>query len=76
MSRYFISTANGHEVQDEEGVELSSRDALRTVLRHTLTAILHDEAEERPGDAVTARAYDEDGRLVMSARASFSVADQ
>ncbi|SFF27689.1 hypothetical protein [Methylobacterium sp. 13MFTsu3.1M2] len=43
MSRYFISTANGHEVQDEEGVELSGREALRTILQKTLTAILHDE---------------------------------
>ncbi|WCS28895.1 hypothetical protein LOK46_32405 (plasmid) [Methylobacterium sp. NMS14P] len=76
MSRYFISTAIGHEVQDEEGVELPSYDALRTILRHTLAAILHDEAEESGETDLTARAYDEDGRLVMQARASFSVTDQ
>lgn len=76
MSRYFISTVNGDEVTDEEGVELPDREALRTVLRHTLTAILHDEAETAGADELTARAYDEDGRLVMRAQASFSITDQ
>lgn len=76
MSRYFISTTNGIEVEDEEGVELPNHDALRTMLRHTLTAILHDEAEGGAKNDLTAHAYDEDGRLVMRARASFSITDQ
>jgi len=75
MSRYFISTANGHEVQDEEGVELSGREALRTILQKTLTAILHDEDAVDGATECTARAYDEDGLLVMRARASIDLTD-
>ena len=76
MSRYFISTANGHEVQDEEGVELSGREALRTMLRKTLTAILHDEGAIDGATECSARAYNEDGKLVMRARASIDITDQ
>lgn len=76
MSRYFITTVNGVEVDDEEGVELPNREALRMMLRQTLTAILHDEAEANGVNEFTAQAYDEAGRLVMSARVSFSVTDQ
>ena len=76
MSRYFITTVNGVEVDDDEGVELPNRAALRMMLRQTLTAILHDEAEADGMNEFTAQAYDEAGRLVMSARASFSATDQ
>lgn len=76
MSRYFISTVNGAEIDDEEGVELPNLEALRMMLRQTLTAILHDEAEADGVNEFTARAYDEAGRLVMSAQASFSTTDQ
>ncbi|MET3409304.1 hypothetical protein SAMN02799625_05920 [Methylobacterium sp. UNC300MFChir4.1] len=75
MSRYFISTANGHEVEDEEGVELSGREELRTILRRTLTAILHDESANDGATECSARACDEDGRLVMQARASIDITD-
>lgn len=60
---------------DEEGVELSCRDALRDLLRRTLTAILADEGEETGVNDFTARAYDENGRLVMRAQASFFIVD-
>ena len=76
MSRYFISTANGHVVEDDEGVELSSRGALRAMLGRTLTAILHDECAIDGATEYSARAYDEDGKLVMQARASIDIADQ
>lgn len=76
MPRYFISTVNGVEVDDEEGVELPNHEALRMVLRQTLTAILHDGAEADGVNEFTARAYDEAGRLVMSARASFAATDK
>ncbi|MCJ2089921.1 hypothetical protein MKK88_28615 [Methylobacterium sp. E-005] len=76
MSRYFISTADHVEVMDEEGVEIPSRDALRCLLRKTLTAILHDEGGQTGADQFTAKAFDEDGKLVMRARASFFVVDQ
>lgn len=75
MSRYFITTANGHVVEDDEGVELSSRGALRVMLGRTLTAILHDECATDGATECSARAYDEDGKLVMQARASFSITD-
>ncbi|MCJ2052825.1 DUF6894 family protein [Methylobacterium sp. J-070] len=73
MSRYFIGTANGVKVMDEEGVEVSSDEALRTMLRHTLTAILHDEGHRTGVNEITAKAYDEAGQLVMQARATFSI---
>jgi len=76
VSRYFITTVNGVEVDDEEGVELPNREALCMMLRQTLTAILHDEADADGLNEFTARAYDEAGRMVMSARASFSATDQ
>lgn len=76
MSRYFISTANGIEVQDEEGVELPNHEALRTMLRQTLTAILRDESEPHGVEELIAKAYTEDGCLVMQARAKFSITEQ
>jgi len=76
VPRYFISTANGHEVRDEEGVELSGREALRTLLQKTLTAILHDESANGGTTECSARACDEDGRLVMQARVSIDIAEQ
>ncbi|UIY45776.1 DUF6894 family protein [Methylobacterium radiotolerans] len=76
MSRYFISTADHVEVMDDEGVEVSSREALRLLLRQTLTAILHDEGELTGVNECTAKAFDEEGRLVMQAQASFFVVDQ
>ena len=76
MPRYFISTADHVEVMDEEGVEVQSRDDLRLLLRQTLTAILHEEGRRTGVNEFTAKAYDEAGRLVMRAQASFFVVDQ
>lgn len=76
MSLYFISTAEHIEVTEDEGVELPDLDALRDLLRRTLSAILADEGERTGVNAFTARAYDEDGRLVMRAQTSFSTEDQ
>jgi hypothetical protein len=76
VSRYFISTANHVEILDDEGVEVSSREALRSLLRQTLTAILHHEGEHTGVNEFTAKAYDEGGRLVMRAQASFFIVDQ
>ncbi|TXM98879.1 hypothetical protein FV242_27360 [Methylobacterium sp. WL64] len=75
MSRYFISTANGVEVQDDEGVELLNHDALRTMLHQSLTEILRDEGDAHGVEEYTAKAFVEDGRLVMQARATFSVTE-
>ena len=75
MPRYFIDTADHVAVRDDEGTVLPDRAALRDLLRRTLTALLHDEGEETGVNDFTARAYDEDGRLVMRARASFHVVD-
>lgn len=76
MSRYFISTTDHVTVMDEEGVEVPDREALRALLRQTLTAILHDEGARTGVNEFTARAFDEDGRLVMRAQASFFIVDQ
>jgi hypothetical protein len=76
VSRYFSSTANGTEVEDDEGVELSSRGTLRTMLRQTLTAMLHDEGAIDGATECSARAYDAEGKLVMQARASIDITDQ
>ena len=75
MSLYFISTSEHIEIGDDEGVELPNLDALRDLLRRTLSAILADEGEKAGVSAFTARAYDEDGRLVMRAHTSFCVVD-
>jgi len=45
MPRYFISTANHVMIMDEEGVELSSREALGDMLRRALIEILRDEGD-------------------------------
>lgn len=75
MPRYFIDTADHVEVRDDEGSVLADRAALRDLLRRTLTALLHDEGAATGVNDFTARAYDEDGRLVMRARASFHIVD-
>lgn len=74
--RYFINTANHVTVVDEEGVELPNLSALRDLLRRVLTEILRDEGAQTGANDFTAQAYDDVGRLVMSARASFSITDQ
>lgn len=76
MPRYFVSTTNHVTVMDEEGVELTSRYALRGLLRRVLTEILQDEGNQASVNDFSAQAYDEGGKLVMSARASFSITDQ
>jgi hypothetical protein len=76
LSRYFISTDDHIEVMDEEGVEVPDLGALRDLLRQTLTAILRDEGEMTGVNEFTAKAFDERGRLVMQARASFYITDQ
>lgn len=54
---------------------MSGRDALRYTLRRLLTDILRDEGYRTEVNAFTARAYDEAGKLVMSASANFSATD-
>ncbi|WP_457105196.1 DUF6894 family protein [Methylobacterium sp. P5_C11] len=76
MPRYFISTAKGIEIDDDEGVELSDPRALRVMLRETLAAILRDESAIDGATECSARAYDQDGKLVMRARASIEITDQ
>lgn len=76
MSLYFISTTEHIEVTDNEGIDLPNLDALRDLLRRTLSTILADEGEKTGVDEFTARAYDEDGRLVMRAKTSFFTVDQ
>ncbi|WP_020095948.1 hypothetical protein [Methylobacterium sp. 285MFTsu5.1] len=76
MPRYFIVTSDHVTVRDDEGVQLSGRDALRDTLRRLLTEILRDEGYRTEVNEFTAQAYDEAGKLVMSARANFSATDQ
>ncbi|MGH1588615.1 DUF6894 family protein [Methylobacterium phyllosphaerae] len=76
MPRYFIRTANGIAVEDEEGVELFDHEPLHAMLRETLTAILHDETPIDGAAERSARAYHEDGKLVMQSRASINIRDQ
>ena len=75
MPRYFIVTSDRITVRDDEGVHLSGRDGLRVTLRGLLTDILRDEGYRTEVNAFTARAYDEAGKLVMSASANFSATD-
>lgn len=81
MPRYFIDAADRVDVGDDAGTVLADRAdradraALRDLLRPALTALLHDEGEATGVNDVAARAYDEDGRLAMRARASFRIVD-
>jgi hypothetical protein len=75
MPRYFINTSDCLDVSDEVGTELPNLDALRDLLRRTLTAILRDDGAASGVNAFVARAYDAEGRLVMQAQANFSVTD-
>ena len=74
--RYFISTTNHVMIMDEEGVELSSREALGDLLRRALIEILRDEGDLTGVNEYSAHAYDESGRRVLSARVCFSLTDQ
>lgn len=76
MPRYFISTANHVMIMDEEGVELSSREALGDMLRRALIEILRDEGDLTGVNEYSAHAYDESGRRILSARVCFSLTDQ
>jgi hypothetical protein len=76
VSRYFINTTSHVEIIDQDGVEVPSRGALRGLLRRVLIELMRDEDEEAGANHYSAHAYDEDGRLVMSAQASLSVTDQ
>lgn len=76
MPRYFIVTSDHVTVRDDDGVLLSGRDALCDTLRRLLTEVLRDEGYRTGVNEFTAQAYDETGKLVMSARASFSITDQ
>jgi hypothetical protein len=73
MPRYFICTRDYADADDEAGIELPDRDALRALMLRSLPAILAEEAEVAGAQDVTARAYDEQGQLVMRARASITV---
>lgn len=73
MPRYFVTTANGFVAHDEEGVEVSDLDALRTMLCRTLARILHDEGCGKGQESYMTYAADESGRLVMTATISVAV---
>lgn len=70
MPRYFITTTDGFEAHDDEGLVLPGPDALAKVLRQTLAAMLHDEGVEGGRNEFSAKAYDEDGRQVLTAKVS------
>ncbi len=72
----FIRTANGIEVYDNESVELSNRGARRAMRREALTAIFRDENAVDSATEYSVGAYDEEGKLVMQARASIDITDQ
>lgn len=76
MPHYYISTSDHVAVLDDEGIDLPGLDALRILLRRTLTEILRDEGDRTGVNEFTARAYDENMRLIMSARVGFSITDQ
>lgn len=71
MPRYFVSTSDGVQAHDEEGLVLPDLDELSVVMRQTLAAMLHDERQESDRDERSefiAEAHDEDGHQVMTAR--------
>ncbi|MDP4027305.1 hypothetical protein Q8W71_32605 [Methylobacterium sp. NEAU 140] len=74
MPRYFISTSDGFQAHDPEGIELPDTEALARMLRRTLAAILADEGTEGGRNEFWADALDERGERVMTARVSLSVA--
>ncbi|WP_345819972.1 hypothetical protein ABC766_27565 [Methylobacterium fujisawaense] len=76
MPRYFINTKNSIEAIDNEGTELPDLNALRGLMRAVLIEILRDEGEENGVNEYTAKAYDSNGRHVMSAKINFYIFDQ
>ncbi|MGX9981067.1 hypothetical protein [Methylobacterium fujisawaense] len=50
--------------------------ALRGLMRAVLIEILRDEGEENGVNEYTAKAYDSNGRHVMSAKINFYIFDQ
>lgn len=76
MPRYFIQTSDHVQVMDDEGIELPDLASLRNLLRAAFIAILQDEGCQTGVNEFTAQAFDEAGRHLMSARASFSITDQ
>jgi hypothetical protein len=75
MPRYFFKIGSSVETEEDGGVELPDRDALRVMIRRTLTAMLRDEADNCGVNALTAKVYDEDRRLVMRAQVSLTVVE-
>lgn len=72
MPRYFITTSDGFQANDEEGTVLPDEAALETMLRKTLARILHDEGGVDGIDEVWAEATDEAGRSVIKLKASLT----
>ena len=68
MPRYFVTTSDGSQAHDAEGLVLPSLDELSVVMRQTLAVMLHDESREGGCREFDAQAHDESGHRVMTAR--------
>ena len=75
MPRYFVTTSDGFQAHDDEGLVLPDTPALAKILRQSLASILLDESMRGGGDEFWAEALDEDGRRVMTAKIKVSVAE-
>ena len=68
MPRYFITTSDGFQAHDDEGLVLPDIDALATMLRQTLATMLRDEGGQGSSNEFWADASDETGRCVLTAK--------
>lgn len=75
MPRYFITTSNGLQTHDEEGLVLPDAQALAKILRQSLASIMLDEGVKHGWDEFSAEALDECDRRVMTAKIKVSVAE-
>lgn len=68
MPRYFVTTSDGSQAHDDDGLVLSNLDELSAVLRQTLAVMLHDKGRDGGCSEFNAQVHDETGHQVMTAR--------
>ena len=73
MPRYFITTFDGFQAHDDEGLVLPDAHALAKLLRQSLAGILLDASIRSGGDEFWAEAHDDNGQHVMTAKVVMTV---
>lgn len=73
MARYYFDIINGEgSLRDDEGLDLSSTDAVRAEVAKIALKMARDEIEDRQAMAVTVNVRDDRDFRIYSGRLSFS----